>query len=196
MAEISNQTATAHSPDHKPRVRRMSTRIDFTPMVDLGFLLITFFMLTTSLAKPHIMALVMPDDSGKQTQDVSASKTLTLILGPNDRIYWYEGLENAVLDSTEFSDRGLRRVVLDKMGKVQAKWGLERYADPKTGVPKEGSALYVLIKPTPGSRYRNLVDVLDEMAICGVRYYTILDVSDAELNFVKNPAEGLKFSKL
>jgi biopolymer transport protein ExbD len=152
----------------------MSTRIDFTPMVDLGFLLITFFMLTTTLAKPQIMALVMPDPSDGKTQDLSASKALTLILGANDRIYWYEGLENTARDSTDYGSSGLRSVILDKMAKVNHQWGVERYTDLKTGQPKEGSSLYVLIKPAPDARYENLVDVLDEMAICGVRYYTIL----------------------
>ncbi|MBL7782374.1 MAG: biopolymer transporter ExbD [Saprospiraceae bacterium] len=172
MADI--PTASNAPPGRKPRAHRMSTRIDFTPMVDLGFLLITFFMLTTTLAKPSLMALVMPDDSGPTKQDVQASKCLTLILGAHDRVYWYAGLNEAQPDSTNFSDTGLRRVILDRMQQVNQKWGLEIHKDPKSGLEKQGSLLYVLIKPEPGSRYRNLVDALDEMAICGVRYYTVM----------------------
>lgn len=195
MADISTAPDAGKSRPAKPAVKRMSTRIDFTPMVDLGFLLITFFMLTTTLAKPQIMALVMPDRDPEQPDYIKNSKVLTLLLGKNDEVYWYEDLENARLDSTEFTAGGLRQVILDKMKRVQEKWGVESYHDAKTGAAKEGSFLYVLIKPAPDSRYRNLVDALDEMAICGVRYYSILDISEAETAFVHNPEAGLHFDE-
>jgi Biopolymer transport protein ExbD/TolR len=191
MAEISNQSPEKRH-GAKPAVRRMSTRIDLTPMVDLGFLLITFFMLTTVLSKPHIMALVMPDHSNIDEPDyIKNSKVLTLLLGDADKIYWYEGVENARLDSTGYGASGLRSIILKKMELVRSLWGAEMYHDAKTGQPKQGSYLYVLIKPTPGSRYKNLVDALDEMAICGVRYYTILNIADQEMAFIKNPSAGL-----
>ena len=192
MAEI--QSAGNQNPAGKIRSKKMSTRIDFTPMVDLGFLLITFFMLTTTLAKPQVMALVMPDKDPADPIDLSESKVLTLLLGANDKIYWYEGINDAMLDSTDFSGDGLRRVILDKMSRVQEKWGLENYQDVKTKELKKGSQLNVLIKPTSDSRFQNLVDALDEMAICRVRYYMILDISRQENDFIKNPANGLTFS--
>ena len=169
----------------------MSTKIDFTPMVDLGFLLITFFMLTTALSKPQIMALVMPDRSSVSVDYIKNSKVLTLLLGDADKIYWYEGIENARLDSTEYGGKGLRSIILKKMELVRSLWGMEMLQDLKTGQPRQGSYLYVLIKPTQGSRYQNLVDALDEMAICGVRYYTILDIAEQEMAFIKNPTAGL-----
>lgn len=191
MAEISNQTPEKRHAA-KPAVKRMSTSIDLTPMVDLGFLLITFFMLTTVLSKPHIMALVMPDRSNIDEPDyIKNSKVLTLLLGDSDKIYWYEGIENARLDSTAYGASGLRSIILKKMELVRSLWGAEVYHDAKTGQSRQGSFLYVLIKPTPGSRYKNLIDALDEMAICGVRYYTILDISDQETAFIQNPLAGL-----
>ncbi|MBL7803947.1 MAG: biopolymer transporter ExbD [Saprospiraceae bacterium] len=174
----------------------MSTRIDFTPMVDLGFLLITFFMLTTTLAKPQIMALVMPekDVKVKDLEPVKESKVLTLLLGANDKVYWYEGITKPTLDSTDYSAEGLRKVILNKMEKVNQQFGMDEYEDAKTKEKKQGSFITVLIKPTKEARYKNLVDALDEMAITKVRYYVILDVSPAEETFIKNPAAGLDFN--
>lgn len=196
MAEIAQDGGGGHKKGGKVRSKKMSTRIDFTPMVDLGFLLITFFMLTTTLAKPQIMALVMPDKDVKKEdlEPVKESKVLTLLLGENDKVYWYEGITNPTLDSTDYSAEGLRKVILDKMDKVKAQFGMEDYEDFKTKEPKKGSYLNVLIKPTKQGKYKNLVDALDEMSITKVRYYVILDVSEAEEKFIKNPAAGLQFN--
>ncbi|MBN8678665.1 MAG: biopolymer transporter ExbD [Chitinophagales bacterium] len=200
MAEIAQDGGGGHKKGGKVRSKKMSTKIDFTPMVDLGFLLITFFMLTTTLAKPNIMALVMPEKDIKKedVEPVKESKVLTLLLGGNDKVYYYEGITDAKLDSTDFSAEGLRKVILDKMDKVKGQFGTETYKKKnKEGEEEErtdGSFINVLIKPTKDSRYKNLVDALDEMAICKVRYYVILDVSELEEKFIKNPAGGLKFN--
>jgi biopolymer transport protein ExbD len=196
MAEMQTADTGGKKKGGKVRSKKMSTRIDFTPMVDLGFLLITFFMLTTTLAKPQIMALVMPDKDVKKDdlEPVKESKVLTLLLGANDKVYYYEGITNPVLDSTDYSAEGVRKVILDKMDKVKGQFGTEEYEDFKTKEKKQGSFLNVLIKPTKDSRYKNLVDVLDEMSITRVRYYVILDISEAEEAFVKNPAAGLNFN--
>jgi hypothetical protein len=123
---------------------------------------------------------------------------LTLLLGGNDKVYWYEGITDAKLDSTDYSAEGLRKVILDKMDKVKGQFGLETYKKRnKDGTEEErndGSFLNVIIKPTKDAVYKNLVDALDEMAICKVRYYVILDVSKVEEDFIKNPAAGLNFS--
>lgn len=196
MAEIAQDSGGGHKKGGKVRSKKMSTRIDFTPMVDLGFLLITFFMLTTTLAKPNILALVMPEKDIKKedVEPVKESKVLTLLLGPNDKVYWYEGITDAKLDSTDYSAEGLRQVILNKMEKVKGQFGLEDYEDFKTKEPRKGSFVNVIIKPTKDSRYKNLVDALDEMAITKVRYYVILDISKLEEDFIKNPAAGLKFN--
>ncbi len=200
MAEIAQGGGGGHKKGGKVRSKKMSTRVDFTPMVDLGFLLITFFMLTTTLAKPQIMALVMPDKDIKKedVEPVKESKVLTLLLGGNDKVYWYEGITDAKLDSTDYSAEGVRQVILNKMDKVKAQFQTETYKRKnKEGVEEEhtdGSYINVLIKPTKDARYKNLVDALDEMAITKVRYYVILEVSELEREFIKNPAGGLKFS--
>jgi biopolymer transport protein ExbD len=195
MAEIA-QEGGGEKKGGKVRSKKMSTRIDFTPMVDLGFLLITFFMLTTTLAKPQIMALVMPDKDVKKedVEPVKESKVLTLLLGANDKVYFYEGITNPTLDSTDYSAEGIRATILKKMEKVAGQFGMEDYEDFKTKEPRKGSFLNVLIKPTKEARYKNLVDVLDEMSITKVRYYVILDISEAEEKFLKNPAGGMNFN--
>lgn len=195
MAEI--QTHSDRSPGGNTRAKKQSTRIDFTPMVDLGFLLITFFMLATALAKPSVMKVVMPakQPDPSTSPAIPESKTLTLLLGKNDKVYWCEGITQPVLDSTDFTSGGLRRLILAKMEAVEKKWGLEMYErmDKVTGLKAslKGSYLTVLIKPSASSRYKNLVDVLDEMAITGVRHYAILDISSAEERFIKYPKDGL-----
>lgn len=197
MAEIAQDGGGSKRKDGKVRSKKMSTRIDFTPMVDLGFLLITFFMLTTTLAKPNIMALVMPEKKDLKEEDlepVKESKVLTLLLDADDKVYWYEGITDPQLDSTDFSSEGVRKVILNKMEKVKGQWGMEDYEDFRTKEKKQGSFITVLIKPTENAVYKNLVDVLDEMAITKVRYYVVLDASEAEMNFIKNPAAGLKFN--
>jgi biopolymer transport protein ExbD len=197
MAEMQTaETGASKKKGGKVQSKKMSTRVDLTPMVDLGFLLITFFMLTTTLAKPQIMALVMPDKDIKKedVEPVKESKVLTLLLGSKDKVYWYEGITDAKLDSTDYSADGLRKVITNKMDKVKGMFGLEDYKDHKTSEDRKGSFINVIIKPTKDSRYKNLVDALDEMAICKVRYYVILDVSKLEEQFMKNPAAGLNFS--
>jgi uncharacterized protein YutD len=119
---------------------------------------------------------------------------LTLLLGANDKIYYYEGITNPTLDSTDYSAEGLRKTILSKMDKVKGQWGEEDYEDFKTKEPKKGSFINVLIKPTKEARYKNLVDVLDEMSVTKVRYYVILDISEQEEKFIKNPAGGMNFN--
>ena len=197
MAEIAQDGGGGRKKGGKVRSKKMSTRIDFTPMVDLGFLLITFFMLTTTLAKPNIMSLIMPekkDIKKDELEPVKESKVLTLLLGGNDKVYWYEGITDPKLDSTDYSAEGLRKVILDKMDKVKSQFGEEEYEDFKTKEQKKGSSLTILIKPTENAVYKNLVDALDEMAITKTRYYVILDASVPEMDFLKNPAAGLKFN--
>ena len=132
MAEIA-QDGGGGKKDGKVRSKKMSTKIDFTPMVDLGFLLITFFMLTTTLAKPNIMALVMPEKDIKKedVELVKESKVLTLMLGADDKVYWYEGITEAKLDSTDYSAEGMRKVILNKMEKVKGTFGEEDYKKKK-----------------------------------------------------------------
>ena len=197
MAEIQEQGGGGGK-DGKARSKKMSTKVDLTAMVDLAFLLITFFMLTTTLSKPNIMPIIMPEKKDINEEDLEATKesqVLTLLLGGNDKVYLYEGITNAVLDSTDYSAEGLRAKILDKKDRVKAEWGEDEKEDPKNpGQKKMVSKLNVIIKPTKESRYKNLVDTFDEMKICNIGRYVMLDISTQEENFIKNPASGLQFS--
>ena len=173
---------------------RMSAKVDFTAMVDLGFLLITFFMLTTSLSKPYIMPVVMPENDAQTTVDQKENEVVTLLLGPRDKIYFYEGITHAQLDSTDYNAQGLRQVLLLKMDQLKQDYGEEWHPDPKNpNQSRAYSRLNVLIKAMDGARYKNIVDVFDELKICGVAHYVLMPIAQEEIAFVKNPAQGLLF---
>jgi biopolymer transport protein ExbD len=184
----------------KVRSKKMSTRIDFTPMVDLGFLLITFFMLTTTLNKPQIMPVVFPEklDKEEEQDPVKESKVLTLLLGENDKVYYYKGITNPTLDSTNYGAEGLRKVLLAKKDEVRAA-GFEdkdyefTKKDGTTETRKRNQSV-VLIKPLEGSRYKNVVDAFDEMAITGIAIYVLIEPSTQEINFVKDPSKPMNFT--
>jgi biopolymer transport protein ExbD len=159
------------------RSKKVSTRVDLTAMVDLGFLLITFFMLATTMNKPKTMEINKPDPNKKEEQEetIKMSKTLTLMLGARDKAYWYvspdkiDASTNLELDSIDYSPNGVRRIVKRRLKEVKEQWGLD---------DKGQSQLFVMIKPLPGSTLKNTVDALDEMAINGVSRYAILAPSD------------------
>ena len=144
----------------KKRSKKMSTKIDMTPMVDLGFLLITFFMLTTTLAKPVTMQLNMPDKTDtKETSPVKLSETLT-VCPDVDKVYYYQGIPTeagTVMQVTDYSETGIRKVIADLKAKV-------------------GSNFTIVIKPTKKAKYRNMIDMLDECAITNNKRYALLEI--------------------
>jgi biopolymer transport protein ExbD len=154
----------------KVRSKKQSTRVDLTAMVDLAFLLITFFMLTTTLAKPQAMDMFMPDKNEQNDElPVKASRTMTVLLGSDNKIVWYMGVpgENApTVDN--FGKSGIRQSFIDNNKKVLA----------STGDPKKG--MLVIVKPTDKSDYKNFVDILDEIKIAGVPSYGIVNKIEAE----------------
>ncbi len=174
MAEMTTPENGAKQGKQKARAKKMSTRVDLTAMVDLGFLLITFFMLATTFSKPKAMEVNKPakDDTIVKTEEqvIKQSKTFTILVAANDKAYCYTASDddtgNIAVDSTDFSRSGLRERIRDKQKAVAAQWGSQ-------------DELFVLIKPLAQSDYRNLVNVLDEMAINGVKKYAIID----EFNF-------------
>ena len=150
----------------KVRSKKQNSKVDLTAMVDLAFLLITFFMLTTTLSKPQSMDLTLPDKEKdpavKNDIKVDENRTVTLLLGENGKLVRYMGmLEKPLAAPKDFSygKDGIRKELLSRMEQVK------QYSTAK-GKPKDG--MIVIIKPSKKSTYRNLVDVLDEMAIVGV----------------------------
>lgn len=156
---------------------RPSLKVDLTAMVDLGFLLITFFMLATQLTSPKTMEVNKMTDSVDDPPVYPASKTLNILLGEGNKIYYYtsasEGFDQIKIDSTNFGKNGLRKVILDKQEAVMAKYGRDKKDD-----------LLVLIKPLPKSVLKNTVDALDEMSISGIKRFSIVEASYESDDFV------------
>jgi biopolymer transport protein ExbD len=164
MAEMNTQPEKGRG----HRSTKKSTRVDMTPMVDLGFLLITFFMLATTMAKPRTMSLVMPREDG-DSMSLPAKQALTVILGPNNRIAWYEGMENApaaVHYSSFANHNGIRDVILHQREAVLKSYGKNE--------------LMVLIKADKTASYKNVIDMLDEMYINQIDRYAIVDLTREE----------------
>lgn len=157
------------------KTKKMSTRVDLTPMVDLAFLLITFFMLTTTMNKPQAMQINMPVERNPEDPpppEVPAAKVLTLILGANNVIWYYEGLDSPEIKNTDYTD--IRNIILDKKKSVEAS------VRPDDKI----KSVVVIIKPTDDANYKNIIDMLDEMAIDEIGTYTMVPVTKQELALV------------
>lgn len=164
MAEI--QTPESRNRKGLHRNKKLSTRVDLTPMVDLGFLLITFFIFTTALSEPASIILPLPNESDTDNPTVTGErKTISLLLDANNTILYYEGSNAKAIQKTDYSSKGLRAVLLAKIKQVKTEFGLD--AEP-----------VVLIKPLQASSYGNLVNVLDEMMINGVKKYMLLEENE------------------
>jgi biopolymer transport protein ExbD len=173
MAELDTSGGGKHK-GGKIRSKKASTRVDLTAMVDLAFLLITFFMLTTTLSKKKAMDLAMPDNSVKQNQlPVAATRTMSIVLGSHNRLEWYMGEPGKSAPNVMgYGKNDLRKAVIENGKNVEA-----THAAPD-------NFMIVLIKPSDKSTYENLVNVLDEMNIAGVQSYaitTILPMEKADL---------------
>jgi biopolymer transport protein ExbD len=176
MAEMDTSGGGGHKkgPGVK-KSKKLSTRVDLTPMVDLGFLLITFFIFTTTMSQPTAMKLFLPKDTEKPEEQnkVKESGALTLLLGNEGNIFYYEGQlapDGSNFKSTNFKE--IRNIIIDK----------KRSTDPEDFV--------VVIKPSPESTYKNTVDMLDEMTINDVKRYALVDISDVEMQFVRASEGG------
>jgi len=156
----------------KVRSKKQNSKVDLTAMVDLAFLLITFFMLTTTLSKPQSMSLGLPDKDDDPTKNkdvkVDENRTMTILLGDNDKMVRYVGLLATPVAGGNPKDfaygkEGIRQELLSRKKKV-----LEYTGDKNKGI-------IVIIKPSKKSNYRNLIDILDEMAIVDVPTYAIVN---------------------
>ncbi|MBR5655630.1 MAG: biopolymer transporter ExbD [Prevotella sp.] len=195
--------------------KKMTVRVDFTPMVDMMMLLITFFMLCTSLAKPQTMELTMPsNDKNMQDEDKSVTKasyTITMYVGANDKLYYVAGIPDYnnpdCIKETTWGKEGIRKVLITHVTEdgtqpvqqvmlAKAKLDEKKLADPKTwndsiynvelakikggdvtGTGEKIQTMTVIIKPTEGASYKNVVEALDEMQICSIGKYVIDDIN-------------------
>lgn len=151
--------------------KKGAPRVDMTPMVDLGFLLITFFMLTTTMSQQKGMDIQMPYDDKeiKDNTKVDERNALTVILGKNNKVFYYQGLKEPQLLLTNYKPDGIRKVLLEKKEEIKG----------------HGGKMFVLVKPLPKSSYKNMVDILDELAITSVPSYSLTKITpeDKELVF-------------
>jgi biopolymer transport protein ExbD len=199
MAEINHDTGNSGKKGGKPTQKKSSTHIDMTPMVDLAFLLLTFFMLTTTFSKPKTMEVNMPikTDDPEQQQKVSELQTITILLGKDDKVVWYQGLKDPTPMITDLSAEGLRKTLIEKNSKVynnatilrdSLSRGLLKMDEFKKRLGKikqDKDGLIVLIKSMEDASYENLVDVLDEMAVCHIGRYAIVDITPVEVEMIE-----------
>jgi biopolymer transport protein ExbD len=151
--------------------RTQAPRIDLTAMVDLAFLLITFFIMATSLAKPKAMDLAMP--VGNQSEPVPETRTMTICLGNNNQVLWYMGMPERPLTAPQlvnFSKAGLRATL------VNTSKGIFK----KTGKP-----MIVVLKPSAHSVYSNFVAALDELNITNIQSYAVAQISPKDIDMLK-----------
>jgi biopolymer transport protein ExbD len=172
MAELNTGDGGGKKGSGKVRSKKSGSKVDLTAMVDLAFLLITFFMLTTTLSKPQSMSLGLPDKEDKPDPKnqvkVDENRTMTILLGDNDKLVRYVGLlatpvKGGAPKDFSYGKGGIREELL-----ARKKLVLEY-----TGNKDKG--MIVIIKPSKKSNYRNLVDILDEMAIVNVPTYAIVN---------------------
>ena len=171
MAEMDTSSGGGHKkgPGVK-KSKKLSTRVDLTPMVDLGFLLITFFIFTTTMSQPTAMKLYLPKDADKPEDQNKAKQSgvITVLLGKDDNVFYYEGiLDNTASNFKSSTFKEIRNVLLDK----------------KSRTPEKD--LVVVLKPSEECTYKNVVDILDEMTINVLKRYALVDITKDETQLVK-----------
>ncbi len=205
MAEIVQEEG--HKKGGKRKVKKHGTHIDMTPMVDLACLLLTFFMLTTAFNKPKVMEINLPEKpkENEKPPELDKNRALNIILVQNDRVLWYVGLADPnktlpVLNEENFSKEGIRKVLLERnkalymsiatmnrdvtVGKLKlSRDSIEGRVKRFYHADKVGPI--VLIKAADGVKYRNIVDIIDEMAITNIARYTLVDINPVEKTMVQ-----------
>ena len=160
------------------RNKKALPKVDLTAMVDLAFLLITFFMLTTSLNKPVAMDIAkpVPTENEQDWAEMPASRTMTILLGKNNKVAWYIGVEGESRPNIE-NYHQIRQSILSNKLKLAT-------AEDKNN----RKSLIVIIKPTEGASYKNFVDIMDELNITNITTAPAIDdnhITDAEKDFLK-----------
>lgn len=190
------------------KAKKLSTRIDMTPMVDLGFLLITFFIFTTTMSSPTTMDLYMPKDTDKDEEQNKAKESgaLTILLGKNNVVYYYAG--QLLPDASNFETttfKGIRDIIIKKKKDVKeqhqhdegckkiqekARLGNSEAKPPVLPDPNWQTAcldrdLVIVIKPNQEATYKNTVDILDEMTINEIKRFAMVDLFEDEIKLIK-----------
>jgi biopolymer transport protein ExbD len=170
MAEIQEKADSGKG--GKKRAKKMSVHLDMTPMVDLAFLLLTFFMLTTTFSKPQTMEINMPvkEETPEDQMPVKASNALTIVVGEDDKLFYYFGLgeiaDNPEVLESDYSATGIRKVLIS----------------PRV---KSNDKMVVMVKAMEKSRYKNMVDILDELKITDTRKFALVEITDNDKQLVQ-----------
>jgi biopolymer transport protein ExbD len=196
----------------KKKAKKHAPHIDMTPMVDLMCLLITFFMLTTAFSKAKVMEIVLPEkpDPNAEQPRVQTSRTVNIVLGPDNKIYTYPGAVKEEdytslppLTETDYSATGIRKILLERNRTLARK--IEDFKnqvltgkivisqDSVQGAVRQikkddATGPIVLIKAYKEANYGNIVDILDEMNICGIAIYMLVDITWYEEKMVETAA--------
>ncbi len=198
MSEVqSNEQDSGKGKHKKVRAKKNSTHIDMTPMVDLAFLLLTFFILTATLGKPKTMEINMPIK--KDVQDSNkVNNAITVLLSGDNKIFWYFGELKAttVLTPTDYSKDGIRKLLLDynknavtKINQLRTEAEKTKMADStlkrmEVDIKGEKASLMVLVKTDDKAKYKNVIDVLDELNITLVGKYALVDIAKQEYDLI------------
>ncbi len=175
MAEMDTSSGGSHKkgPGVKKQVKK-STRVDLTPMVDLGFLLITFFVFTTTMSQSTAMAMNEPKDvkDKKDQKEVKASGAMTILLGKANQVYYYQGLLDEKTLSQQFKSTNFKEI----RGLITEK---------KKGTNIDD--LMYIIKADDESTFGNSMNIIDEMTICGIPpgHYAEDKISNTEKQLVQ-----------
>jgi biopolymer transport protein ExbD len=184
MAEIAESGGGGKKGGKKGK--KLSTRIDLTPMVDLGFLLITFFIFTTTMSKPKTMEINMPsEEKTEKPNEVKDYTAMTVLLSKEHRVYYYLGMANDPMNPPDVkvtyfqAKNGIRDAIIDLKKSV--------YAERNNGAPghKADDEPVILIKADTTSQYDDLVNILDEMQVNGINIYALVDISEVDREFIK-----------
>jgi biopolymer transport protein ExbD len=206
MAEIQSNEGGGKKKKGGSKQKKLSVHIDFTPMVDMNMLLITFFMLCTSLSKPQTMEISMPSNDPKikveDQSEVKASQAITLVLSGGDSLFYYTGQPDYKnynsLKLTSYDPKGIRDFLLTrnaeavakiedlKKQKLDLKISQEDFTKQVSEIKKGKNTPTVIIKADDKATYKNLIDALDEMTICNIGKYVIDKMTPGEAFLIKN----------
>jgi biopolymer transport protein ExbD len=206
MASVqSNEQDSGKGGKHqKKRAKKSSTHIDMTPMVDLAFLLLTFFMLTTTFGKPKTMEINMPVKPENEDTKTEVNNAITLLLSGDNKIFWYYGelKPETKLTTTDFSTEGVRKLLLDynknaveKIKSLREEAIKKQLADStvkrmEVDIKGEKRSLMVLVKTDDKAKFKNVIDALDELNITMVGKYALVDITQQEYDLVKQMGGG------
>jgi biopolymer transport protein ExbD len=208
MAEVNTEQGGAEKGKHKKvRAKKSSTHIDMTPMVDLAFLLLTFFMLSTTFSKPKTMEINMPVKPTTPQDELKVNNAVTLLLTDKNKIFWYFGEfkpEETQLDEANFSadaSNSVRKILLEKNKDANNRIrDLEKklirgeikdstFKRMRVDIQSEKQSLFVLIKTDDKAKYKNVIDALDECNITNVGKYALVDIMQKELELLQAKAQ-------